>query len=363
MKQYTLTLLLTQSCNMECKYCFTYDNGKNEKIDKYLYLEHTITKIREILNTYPELEYLTIEFFGGEPLINFYQIESMLPYLYSIDPRIKFKICTNLLLMDIQKYLILKQYNTEISFSFDGEWTDIQRPQVSKKSALARYIDMQPEIVKYNLGACHTMIYPAGLKKCSILSNYLWIKRGFNLEPDFNIVRDNNIWNKEDTSLLIYRLMEFYTYITCGQDPDQKLPTIFKRPIQKIINYKAKGYKADYCGILKSKTLISPSLKEYPCNAFLGNSQTLEPGELINKLDFALNNSACSTCSIKDYCDKGCPAQIMNNPKQIGQEDNLCTIFKALHEIGLKLLQYAQDNPISSIAIEIQKIFKEEGLL
>ena len=47
MTSYHLTLLLTQACNLECTYCFTYDNKKTERIDKWNYLETTVIKIPE----------------------------------------------------------------------------------------------------------------------------------------------------------------------------------------------------------------------------------------------------------------------------------------------------------------------------
>lgn len=354
---YTLSIMVTQNCNMECTYCFSYDNKKEDYLDQ----DKFISKVKYevwLISKKQSLRTILIEFFGGEPLIKFNLIEKLLPELQILDKRVQFKIPTNLLLIDQYQYDVLKKYNVNISFSFDGLWTDIQRPQLSKRSALEQYIKRTNEIKSYNLKYCHSMIYPNGLKSVSILENYLWIKKHYDLEPDFVLVRDNKVWSNDDTNLCIYRLNEFMNY--CLKIDPISIPTLFSHPITKIINLKIKGFKANYCGITKSKKLISYTGKEYPCNIFIGKNIDSSPDELIIKLEKALHNTKCENCEIRDLCDKGCPVQIMENRFQ--QEDNLCILFKELNRIAKVFLAYAEYNPNSNIAKAIEKIIKIEEI-
>lgn len=356
-RTYALSIMVTQNCNMECKYCFSYDNKKETSMDQNKFIslmEHEVN----LISKKQELDIIMIEFFGGEPLIKFNLIEKLLEALTRIDHRVRFKIPTNLLLMNRYIYDTLKKYNTNIIFSFDGLWTDIQRPQLNSRSALEQYIKRIKEIKSYDLRTCHCMIYPSGINSSTILENYLWIKNNLNLEPDMVLVRDNKVWSDSNTDLCIKQLKELM-YYTLKTDADI-IPTIFSSHIIKIINLKIKGFKTKYCGITQDKKLISYDGKEYPCNIFIGKSIDYSPDELIIKLDKALHNTKCENCVIRDLCDKGCPVQIMENG--FTQEDNLCTLFIELNRIATLFLIYAEANPKSGIAKAIENLLKIEGI-
>ncbi len=66
---YHLTLLPTLDCNVNCWYCFEkkVEGSRFSKVIKDSILKH----LEVIITTKPNIEYYVIEFFGGEPLLDF----------------------------------------------------------------------------------------------------------------------------------------------------------------------------------------------------------------------------------------------------------------------------------------------------
>ena len=62
-------LSLTNRCNLKCDYC--YQSWKDEAISMPTkIIDKFIFKLLIDLNTYPEVDDIFINFFGGEPLLN-----------------------------------------------------------------------------------------------------------------------------------------------------------------------------------------------------------------------------------------------------------------------------------------------------
>ncbi len=68
-----LTIIVTQKCNLQCKYCFT-DINDTKSSGKVMQLKTYQDSIEYILKRYPD-GIDSIEFFGGEPLLEFVTIK------------------------------------------------------------------------------------------------------------------------------------------------------------------------------------------------------------------------------------------------------------------------------------------------
>ena len=110
--------VLTTHCNLRCVYCQAQDQGNH---DKGVMSTETAMRAVDIALQSPT-QHLTIEFQGGEPLLNFPVIQDIIEYAESkkTDKEISYTLVSNLSLLtpEILEYLLT--YNVNICTSVDG---------------------------------------------------------------------------------------------------------------------------------------------------------------------------------------------------------------------------------------------------
>lgn len=107
---------LTSQCNIRCEYC--YVDFKNDKLDFSLaknIIDYLVLK---------EWDEKIISFFGGEPMLEFENLQKIVEYakqkFVEKNKKISFKIATNFLLMNEEKMNFLKENDFEIHISMNG---------------------------------------------------------------------------------------------------------------------------------------------------------------------------------------------------------------------------------------------------
>jgi len=122
---------VTEKCNLKCKYC-TYGkfyNNESIRSNNDFNLEHAIKFLKYIENLFNLEkrhrfeEKLTISFYGGEPLLNFPFINSIVTYL-TTDSKLKeiveFSMTINGLLLE-RHIDFLVEYDFKLAISLDGD--------------------------------------------------------------------------------------------------------------------------------------------------------------------------------------------------------------------------------------------------
>jgi len=114
-----LCLHITEACNMECKYCYASANRQKARMDP-----DTAKKIVEkVLRELP-VEYPTIDFHGGEPMLEFATMAEAARYGYEIctktNKQVRFITQTNATLITKEKAKIMKELNIIPGVSLDG---------------------------------------------------------------------------------------------------------------------------------------------------------------------------------------------------------------------------------------------------
>jgi len=114
-------IVLTLRCNMNCIYCQVNAENKNEKFLD-LNIENA-KKIVDIIFQSPS-NMLSIEFQGGEPLLNFDVLKYIVEYANNKNKihnkKLIFSIVSNLLLLDEEKFKFLVKNQVSICTSLDG---------------------------------------------------------------------------------------------------------------------------------------------------------------------------------------------------------------------------------------------------
>jgi uncharacterized protein len=123
-----MCLHVAHDCNMSCEYCFA---GKGSfSGEKSLLSEETGKRaIDFLLRNSGNRRNLEIDFFGGEPLMNFPVVKSLVAYGRAREKEygknIRFTITTNGLLLDEEKEAFINEHMDNVILSVDG------RPEVN----------------------------------------------------------------------------------------------------------------------------------------------------------------------------------------------------------------------------------------
>lgn len=129
---FSLCLILTHNCNLNCLYCFDREQRKQN------YANLSPDKAKEVIEVLIDKGYhrIVIWFFGGEPLLRFDQIKRITEYCKyreTENPELifRFTITTNGTLLTETIMNFLEEHHFSMMFSHDGsaEIVDAQRPQ------------------------------------------------------------------------------------------------------------------------------------------------------------------------------------------------------------------------------------------
>lgn len=134
----SLTLNITQICNLHCTYCAAGGDGTYGDPIKKISIEKTLPQIQFFIEKLNPEENFHISFIGGEPLLYPEAIQMIGEYAREIAQRknigITFKLTTNGTLIDEKVLSILKALKAQVVASIDGpaEINDKVRPQKNK---------------------------------------------------------------------------------------------------------------------------------------------------------------------------------------------------------------------------------------
>ena len=122
--------VMTNACNMCCVYCQAQDSAQEKKGK----LQEMTAKAAVDIALQSPNEYLTFEFQGGEPLLNFETIKYIVEYSEQNKnhKQIQYSLVTNTLLLNEEMIQFFKKYDVSISTSLDGckEVHNSNRPKI-----------------------------------------------------------------------------------------------------------------------------------------------------------------------------------------------------------------------------------------
>lgn len=143
-----MALLVTQSCNLRCIYC--YGDGGEYGTGGSMEDKTAFKAIDWLIKQSGEAKKLNIIFFGGEPFLNFELMKKVVNYanksVAKVGKRIGYSVTTNGTLLDDDKISFIKENEIKIIVSIDGpkEIQDKQRPFAGGKGS---YDVIMPKIL------------------------------------------------------------------------------------------------------------------------------------------------------------------------------------------------------------------------
>ncbi|AEX85332.1 arylsulfatase regulator (Fe-S oxidoreductase) [Marinitoga piezophila KA3] len=169
-----LFFIVTEDCNLRCKYCAYSGEYSNMRTHNNVYMDYNIAKkaidkyFSDISNTQKINPYFipAIGFYGGEPLINFDLIKKTIMYIKNKKYKCHFTITTNGTILNDEIIKFLAENEVSLAFSLNGFKEEHDRLRVFSNQ------NGTFEIVYNNLLKIKEK-YPFYYKKyCSIIACY-----------------------------------------------------------------------------------------------------------------------------------------------------------------------------------------------
>ncbi len=320
-----MCLHIAHDCNLRCRYCFasTGDFGGGRKLMPF----STAKKAIDFLLAHSGSRYhLEVDFFGGEPLMNFDVIQKTVSYAREQEAKyhkkFRFTVTTNGILLTDDKIPYLNREMDNIVLSLDGrkEINDHMRPRVDGSGSFDSILPKYQKLVasredkdyyvrgtftKYNLDFAEDVfaVHKMGFDQLSIEPVVAdpsadWAITEADLPTifeEYETLANRIIEEKKQGSG-----MQFFHFMI---DLDQG-PCAIKR---------LRG-----CGCGNEYVAVTPEGDIYPCHQFVG-MKDWKMGSVLDdtidkkKKDFFAHTTIydkpeCQACWAKFYCSGGCNA-------------------------------------------------------
>ncbi|MBQ9895438.1 MAG: thioether cross-link-forming SCIFF peptide maturase [Ruminococcus sp.] len=358
-----MCLNIAHDCQLRCKYCFasTGDFGKGRKLMSYETGKHAIDFLLENSGDRPNLE---LDFFGGEPLMNFKVVKQIVEYARSreaeYNKKFRFTITTNGLLLDDEKIEFINREMSNVVLSIDG------RKEVND------YFRVLP-----NGQGCYDMILPKYKKLVEGRGDKEYYVRGTftNKNLDFS----NDVFALYDAGFDQISVEPVVGESDEYALTEKDLPAVFKEYevlAKRLLENEKKGKKFNFfhfmldldqgpcaikrlrgCGCGNDYVAVTPDGDIFPCHQFVGIDEykmgNIDEGTFNQdmKKEFAsahvYSKPDCKKCWAKFYCSGGCNA---NNYQYMGDIHNA-------HKISCQLEKKRLE---CAIMIKAVRIFGEQ---
>ncbi|MBU4176552.1 MAG: radical SAM protein [Desulfurivibrionaceae bacterium] len=292
--EFNLTFLVTEDCNLRCIYCFE-PNKRPKKM--------SFDVARQAIDTYLDREdgppTVSIDFCGGEPLLEFDLIKNVFEYCHSRTwkKRYRMSLGTNgTVLTETMKEWFLRHPCFQLSLSLDGTKEVHDHNRSNSYDRVIRHVDF---FRRYDQTVKMT-ISPFTIPR---LADSIVHIHELGLKPEANVVFEN-IWGtpEEKSQLLrVYareldKLVAFYV-----AHPELPAPKLVGHRIETLCAEQEYGLEEKYCGAGKYMTAIMPDGKEYPCHRFspLGSSAPTQHIEFDKQIK---GPSQCIQCGVRRLC-------------------------------------------------------------
>lgn len=338
-----MCLNIAHDCQLRCKYCFasTGDFGKGRKLMSFETGKHAIDFLLENSGNRPNLE---LDFFGGEPLMNFGVVKQVVEYARSrekeYNKKFRFTITTNGLLLDDEKIEFINREMSNVVLSIDG------RKEVND------YFRVLP-----NGQGCYDIILPKYKKLVEGRGDKEYYVRGTFTNKNLDFSKDVFALNEAGFDQISVEPVVGDDDIYALTEKD--LPAVFaeyEKLALKLLENEKKGKKFNFfhfmldldqgpcaikrlrgCGCGNDYVAITPDGDIFPCHQFVGIDEykmgNIDEGTFDQemKADFAkahvYSKPECRECWAKFYCSGGCNA---NNYQYMGD-------IRKAHKISCQL--------------------------
>lgn len=358
----SLCLHIAHDCNLRCRYCFAssgHFGGERELMSE----EVGRAALDFLLEASGPRKNCEVDFFGGEPLLNFATVQRLVDYGRQEAAKrskvFKFTLTTNGVLLNEKTEQWLNDQEIAVVLSLDGrkEVNDRMRTFVGGSGC---YDTIVPRIQRFVRSRHNQNYYVRGTYTAKNLDFGQDVRHladlGFDhisVEPVVAPEQEEYAFKASD----LPKLLEEYEHLTRMylERQNEGKPFNFFHFNLDISGGPCLAKRLSGCGAGHEYMAVSPKGELYPCHQFVGQEDFLLGNVFERKLNHSImksfqqahvyNKPKCVQCWAKFYCSGGCHAnaQAANGsllePQDIGcqlEKKRLeCAIYLQVKKAGL----------------------------
>lgn len=350
-----LCLHVAHTCNLNCSYCFA-SQGKYHGDRAVMSFEVGKRALDFLVENSGSRRNLEVDFFGGEPLMNFDVVKQLVAYARSIEKDAKknfrFTLTTNGVLVDDDVIEFSNKEMSNVVLSLDGrkEVHDRFRVDYAGNGSWEKIVPKFQKFVKargnknYYMRGTFTHANPDFLKDIEEM-----LRLGFtelSMEPAVCPPGDPSALTKEDLAV-VFEQYEKLAELMLQKHREGKPFTFYHYMVD------LKGGPCIYkrisgCGSGTEYMAVTPWGDLYPCHQFVGEEK-FKLGDVWNGVtntkiqdEFASCNvysrPECKDCWARLYCSGGCAANAYHSTGSVkGVYKDGCELFRKRMECAIML--------------------------
>lgn len=331
-----LCLHIAHDCNLACRYCFA-EEGEYHGHRELMSYEVGKRALDFLIANSGNRRNLEVDFFGGEPLMNFEVVKELVKYGREQEKlhnkKFRFTLTTNGILLDNEVEEFLNKEMSNVVLSIDGrkEVNDLMRPSRNGKGS---YDIIIPKFIKLAEDRNQTNYYVRGTFTRNNLDFSEDVKHfaelGFkqiSVEPVVSLPEESYSIREEDIPKICQEYDKLAKYML-KKKKEGKDFNFFHFMID-LSGGPCVAKRLSGCGSGTEYLAVTPWGDFYPCHQFVGETEYLMGNvyEGIKRTDLredfkqcnVYSKEKCKKCFARFYCSGGCAA---NSYKFQGQIDD-----------------------------------------
>lgn len=326
-----LCLHVAHDCNLKCLYCFA-EEGEYHGKRSLMSAEVGKKAIDFIIANSGNRRNLEVDFFGGEPLMNFEVVKDIVEYGRQQEKlhnkNFRFTITTNGILLDDEKQKYINENMHNVVLSMDGrkEINDLMRPRAGGQGS---YDAVVPKFQKLAESRNQTDYYLRGTfthhnldfsKDVLHVADDLGFKQ-VSVEPVVAEATEDYAIREEDLETIYNEYEKLAQELYIRHKTGEKDFNFFHFMVD-LTGGPCVAKRLSGCGSGTEYLAVTPEGDLYPCHQFVGQEEfkigTVFDGIQNTELreEFANCNvytkPECKKCWAKFYCSGGCMANANN---------------------------------------------------
>lgn len=346
-----LQIITSNECNFKCKYCFVKSMYVSEERKSFhenpetqnMTIDTAFTAMNKTLDLFRKNKntLLNVEFFGGEPLMNWPLIKSVLT-TYGIKSDgidIRYSITTNGSLLTDEMAQLFTEYGVTVTLSFDSP-KNTQRIVTDKQSALDLILKSLTILNRHNT----TVTFNSVISKETIKTFDGQALVDFAIEhqvKQIGVILDLDLefyQTTENREFAVATILKVWNY---GQEKGIPIVGYWYQIFSQIYGEQAlnihSGYKT--CPATGCKLSVEPGGHLFICkccSSYLGHMDQLDKvlnSDLYSQYSLQAYQNApeCSGCMIENFCAGVCMGALEKKYQKINTTETVaCEMFKQL---------------------------------
>jgi len=350
-----LCLHIAHTCNLNCEYCFA-SQGKYHGDRAVMSFEVGKRALDFLIENSGSRRNLEVDFFGGEPLMNFDVVKQLVAYARSVEKEkgknFRFTLTTNGVLIDDDVIEFANKEMSNVVLSLDGrkEIHDHYRVDYNGKGSWEKIVPKFQKLVKAREGKDYYMRGTFTHRNPDFLEDIkTMLDLGFtelSMEPVVCGENDPARLTEEDKEIVM-KQYEDLAKLMIEKDKEGK-PFTFYHYMLDLKGGPCIYKRISGCGAGTEYMAVTPWGDLYPCHQFVGDEKFLlgnifdgVKNDNIREEFFKCNvytREECKNCWARLYCSGGCFANAYHATGSVnGIYEYGCDLFRKRMECALML--------------------------